>query len=79
MISVFSVGLLSVEKFRLFVQDFWVRGDQHYYSIGKWLAGQALLIIIENYQLKHVHLCIITSSQYISAETERVDKNGSHR
>ena len=52
------------------------RGDQHYYSIGKWLAGQALLIIIENYQLKHVHLCIITSSQYISAETERVDKNG---
>jgi hypothetical protein len=22
------------------------RGDQHYYSIGKWLAGQALLIII---------------------------------
>ena len=35
------------------------RGDQHYYSIGKWLAGQALLIIIENYQLKHIHLCII--------------------
>ena len=37
------------------------RGDQHYYSIGKWLAGQALLIIIENSQLKHTHLCIITS------------------
>jgi hypothetical protein len=34
------------------------RGDQHYYSIGKW---QALLITIENSQLKHIHLCIITS------------------
>jgi len=49
------------------------RGDQHYYSIGTWLAGQALLIIII------IIYAFFSSLQFISTEAERVHKNGSHR
>ena len=55
------------------------RGDQHYYSIGTWLAaGQVVLIIIIIIIIIIVN-AFFTSSQFISTEAERVNKNGSHR